>query len=64
MYKLTLSSGTKILEPVLSLHPYEAFFPCLGGILLLITKFLKRNPHNKKLCCSMFSTMRLSIVEL
>ena len=50
LYRLTLLSGTKILEPVLSPHPYEAFVPCLGGFLLLMIKFLKESPHNKELC--------------
>ena len=63
LYRLTLSSGTKILEPFLLFQPYEAFVPCLGGFLLLIIKFLKESPHNKELCCFIFSTIIVSIVE-
>lgn len=63
LYRLTLSFGTKILESFLLFQPYEALFPCLGGFLLLMIKFLKESPHNKEFCCSIFSTIIVSIVE-
>ena len=63
LYRLTLSSGTKILESFLFLQPYEALAPCLGGFLLLMIKFLKVRPHNKELCFSIFSTIIVSIVD-
>nr|DAR85272.1 MAG TPA: hypothetical protein [Caudoviricetes sp.]DAX40051.1 MAG TPA: hypothetical protein [Herelleviridae sp.] len=63
LYRLTLSSGTNILEPFLLFQPYEALVPCLGGFLLFMIKFLKDSPHNKELCCSIFSTTIVSIVD-
>ena len=63
LYRLTLSSGTKILESFLLFQPYEALAPCLGGFLLLMIKFLKERPHNKELCRSIFSTTIVSIVD-